>query len=175
MAPRYTTDGLNLWYGGHCFGPDTVLHIDQNELPGVVLPEGIMRHASMPARLDMVMVADGVVIGCEVKKVEDLITSINSKRLARQLRTLREQVDRAVLVIRGNPLAEFAYTRKHDGMRVRYDDRPASMEMVFPTGELRSIWPIMEELTRWQMLGAIVLFAPLPDDEFGACRRNFLL
>ena len=53
-----------------------------------------------PERIDLVFAAGEKVVGCEVKRWDDLIRSHQSRRLARQLATLKALVDIPCLVIR---------------------------------------------------------------------------
>ena len=55
---------------------------------------------STPERVDLLFTAGSRVVGCEVKTPPDLVGSYATRRLHRQLATLRETVDVSCLVIR---------------------------------------------------------------------------
>ena len=94
----FTIKGDDLLYDGERFGPKTALYVDHNELKK--LPsDGVIRR-TMPNRIDMVFVAGNSVVGVESKKPGDLSTSIRAGRLARQMRTLINEVDVPCLLLR---------------------------------------------------------------------------
>lgn len=163
--PRFRVQDSLLFHGDTLIGPTQLIHVDHNELRGENW--STQHHDEMPHRIDLVMVSEGKVIGAECKRVPDLLSSFESKRLARQFRTLREQVDLPVLIVRGNPFAEFEYTRR-DGRRIKYTLDPIVAGRIYTRMnlEFRSLQPLFEEFTRWQMLGAVVLFAPEDDAAF---------
>ena len=61
-----------------------------------------------PNNIDLLFAAGEKVVGCEVKRGQDLIQSWQSRRLHRQLRTLIQAVDVAVLVLRDLDVAWLA-------------------------------------------------------------------
>lgn len=90
-----------LYYDKKQLGPASALYVDSNELKHVKLT-GVV-HLYMPRRIDMVFVADGKVVGVESKLPQDLTNSVSSKRLSRQIKTLRDEVDVVCVLVRGLP------------------------------------------------------------------------
>jgi len=96
-----TRKGNSLWYAGKRLGTASALYAYPGEEAHLGTSEGVVV-CSTPARIDLLFVAGEKVVGCEVKTVSDLIGSHGSRRLHRQLRTLRETVDVVCLVVRGS-------------------------------------------------------------------------
>jgi len=96
-----TRKGNSLWYAGKRLGAASALYAYHGEEAHLGTSEGVVV-CSTPARIDLLFVAGDKVVGCEVKTVPDLIGSHHSRRLHRQLRTLRETVDVVCLVVRGS-------------------------------------------------------------------------
>jgi len=157
MEGRYYIHGLDLYYGAIRLGPTNLLYCDSKELRGVGEAEGVI-HCQMPHRLDMVMVGNGVVVGVESKTPQDLLNSFLSRRLKRQFRTLLDVVDLPVLLVRGYwPTFLHTYTAGLSGRKITWStyDSPARDSAGF-----HSLFPLLAELTRWQMLGGVVLYGP---------------
>jgi len=95
-----TRKGNSLWYGGKRLGAASALYCYPGEEAHLGTSEGVVVCAT-PARIDLLFVAGEKVVGCEVKTVGDLVSSHRSRRLHRQLRTLRETTDISALVLRG--------------------------------------------------------------------------
>ena len=107
--------GSALWYAGKRLGAASALYAYPGEEAHLGTSEGVMV-CSTPARIDLLFVAGEKVVGCEVKTIMDLVESHRSRRLHRQLRTLRETVDVCCLVVRGMvdcPLSFYAAVQLH--------------------------------------------------------------
>ena len=90
----------HLYFDGKKLGPRAALYVDSAEFMGLDKRYGVVRMV-MPLRIDAVFIAGDAVVGCESKKVKDLIDSTRSRRLARQVRTLVENVDIPTVLVRG--------------------------------------------------------------------------
>lgn len=90
----------DLYFDQQRLGPKSGLYVDSGELPTLHIEQGV-RHLRMPYRIDAVFLADQRIVGVESKRRDDLISSIRSRRLARQMRTLHAVVDAPVLLLRG--------------------------------------------------------------------------
>jgi hypothetical protein len=104
-----------LWHGGKRLGASSALYCYPGEEAHLGTSEGVVV-CQTPARIDLLFVAGEKVVGCEVKTITDLIGSHRSRRLHRQLRTLRETVDVCGLVVRGMadcPLSFYAAVQLH--------------------------------------------------------------
>lgn len=136
---------------------------DYNELKLLTEKDGVT-HMETPHRIDMLFAAGDKVVGVESKKPSDLVTSFNSRRLARQFRTLLSAVDIPVLLKRG-VWPEEIMTYERDGTSKRgkpvwwHHDAPP----YFTHRSRRSLKRLWQELAKWQMAGAIVLEGPGPD------------
>ena len=91
-----------------------------------------------PERVDLVLAAGKRVVGCEVKTAADLMGSYASRRLHRQLDTLRRVVDVSCLVIRQEQL----------------DLDPLVAALLRPN----EFW---EDWVNWQTNGVYILHVPL--------------
>ena len=92
----------DLWYKDKLLGPKTALHLDKDELK-YAKADGLLRHPTMPLRIDMVMCVGNKVVGIESKLPQDLIDSQKKRRLARQMRAIISTCDIACLMVRGLP------------------------------------------------------------------------
>ena len=93
---------------------------------------------STPERIDLLFTAGLRVVGCEVKTGEDLINSYGTRRLHRQLSTLRRTVDVSCLII-----------------RYAFHDLDALV------GQLRRPHEFWEDWVNWQTNGVYILHVPL--------------
>jgi len=133
-----------LWHGGKRLGASSALYCYPGEEAHLGTSEGVVV-CSTPARIDLLFVAGEKVVGCEVKTLSDLVTSHSSRRLHRQLRTLRETVDIACLVFRAE--------RRDEGALFEY------VESCHPhPGEFWGDW------LNWQTQGIYVL--PVPREAY---------
>ena len=89
-----------LWYGTNRIGAASALYCYPGEQAHLGGDAGVVV-CQTPARIDLLFTAGDRVVGCEVKRLEDLISSHRAHRLHRQLATLRSTVDVACLVVRG--------------------------------------------------------------------------
>ena len=112
---RVELRGGGLWHGGKRLGPDGALYCYPGEEAHLGDTTGVVVCAT-PARIDLLFVAGEKVVGCEVKTIVDLVSSHRTRRLHRQLRTLRDAVDMSCLIIRGArdcPLSFYAAVNLH--------------------------------------------------------------
>lgn len=102
-----------------------------------------------PHNIDLVATVGARVMGCEVKRMPDLVDSWFGRRLHRQLRTLLATVDIPVLVIR-----DFSWDVMHELFleRNRYQRRK------------RGFNEIMEDIVNLQSQG--VYFFPVAEDDY---------
>jgi ERCC4-type nuclease len=91
-------DGL--YYADRRLGPRDALYVDTKELPTLTADDGVIR-LHMPRRIDVVFVAGSRVVPCESKVGGDFVTSMYSRRLARQVRTLFDVGDVPAVILRG--------------------------------------------------------------------------
>lgn len=124
-----------LYHGETGMGLALGLYVDSKELSTLSQAAGVC-HLMMPHRIDAVFCVGGRVIGVESKCTADLVTSWRGKRLARQVRILREEVDVPVVLIRVSP--------------------GASGEFFF---ELNNHTNLALDLARLQMMGVLVVFS----------------
>ena len=129
-------DGL--YFDERRLGPRDGLYVDSSELRGLGVSDGV-KHLRMPGRVDGVCALGDLTLGYESKVWSDLVTSIASKRLARQIRTLRKLVDVPALLVRGG-VGAF-------------------------TAEFDWVW---DELVRLQALGVVILPGPKRDEDVPA-------
>ena len=140
----FTIKNNNLYHDDVLFGPTYNLYVDSNELRGI--PYGVhnwLIRRPMPSRIDMVFVAGDKVVGIESKKANDLTSSVHQHRLARQIRTLIEEVDVPCLLVRGIP-------KKWRGLKT----------MNVFNEDMFEVWL---ELVRLQALGVYILPGPKED------------
>jgi hypothetical protein len=104
-------------------------------------------HRRTPGRVDLVFTAGDKVVGLESKKPGDLVTSQACRRLARQIRTLREIVDVPGILLRGLPgnqgFHEYMFNSSYLG-----------------SGSKPGLW---DDLVRYQYLGVVVIPGPMHD------------
>ena len=131
---RYEVRPDGLYFGEGRLGPSNALYVDQAELPSLGMGEGVVR-LRLPERVDWVFVSGGRVVGVEAKRPGDLVSSVRGKRLARQLRTLKEVVDVVCLGLRQG---------HHDG---GYED------------------DVLEYLVQAQICGVVLIWVPESDSE----------
>ena len=139
---------------------------DFNELKLLTEKDGVT-HMETPLRIDMLFASGDKVVGVESKKPSDLITSYNSRRLARQFATLLEAVDIPVLLKRGawpEEVMTFGPVSKQYPKTPRrpiwwHHDGPPFMAH----RARQTLQPLWVELARWQQLGGLVLEGPGPD------------
>lgn len=93
-------DGTVL-YQGSALGPTSNIYVYPGEQLHLGCESDEVVVCMTPRRIDLVFAAGDRVVGCEVKRVDDLVNSHLTRRLHRQLRTLRETVDIACLLVRG--------------------------------------------------------------------------
>jgi hypothetical protein len=112
---RVELKGSALWYREKRLGAASALYCYPGEETHLGTSNGVVV-CSTPARIDLLFMAGEKVVGCEVKTIVDLVQSHHSRRLHRQLRTLRETVDVCCLVVRGMvdcPLSFYAAVQAH--------------------------------------------------------------
>jgi ERCC4-type nuclease len=102
----FTITNGAICYDGRELGPTSSLLVDRNEPEFTACgPSGLGRfdsvvHIPMPRRVDYIFTAGDKVVGVESKKPEDFTASSDERRLARQMRTLLQEVDVACLMLR---------------------------------------------------------------------------
>ncbi len=135
-------------HDGRDYGPSTALLAYPGEGEGLGSDTAIV--CSTPHNIDLVGGVGKLVIGCEVKRMDDFVRSWFSRRLHRQLKTLKETVDLRVLVIR-----DFDWDELHDLFRVRNRHQRRK----------RGFNEIMEDIVNLQSQG--VYFFPVAEDGYG--------
>lgn len=73
---------------------------DSKELVSLDETQGVI-HRSTPYRIDLLFCADDKLVGVECKRPDDFVTSWQARRLARQVKTLLEYCDIAIVGVRG--------------------------------------------------------------------------
>ena len=102
---RYTVHDGRLWFGARNLCADDQVLADTQELLHCIPTDGVV-HMRTPARVDIVFTSGPrkrpptIVVGGESKQYADLVSSFHTRRLARQLKTLRAVVDVPVLFLR---------------------------------------------------------------------------
>ena len=145
LMTKITVSPAGLFWGSKFLGgQDDILcyHGEEEGIGGGVVP------SSTPEQIDIILAAGDRVVGCEVKLPTDLVDSWFSRRLARQMRTLRAMCDVQVLVVRAGldpDLITQLIREKNERQAVRRTRPPADF------------W---EELTHWQTLGGYLLPVP---------------
>ena len=91
--------GDSLSHDGKTLGPATAFYTSPGEARHLGEVSSAVQGRS-PHNIDILFAVPDKVVGCEVKTVQDLIGSWRSRRLQRQLRTLRAVTDLPVLIIR---------------------------------------------------------------------------
>ncbi len=137
-----------LWFNDKRLGPKDALYVDSSELKGLGKKDGV-KHLAMPGRVDGVCAVGERVLGYESKLWADLVNSVASKRLARQMKLLIAVVDVPALLVRGH-LPQF-------------------------DAEFDWVW---DELVRLQAIGVVVLPGPVADRDVPgriATYRTFLV
>ena len=96
---RVTVEQGQFWYKGRSYGPsaDILVYPGEASKPLSVMSA---RTILTPENIDILFSVGERVVGCEVKTVDDLIHSWKSRRLHRQLRTIRNTCDIGVLILR---------------------------------------------------------------------------
>jgi ERCC4-type nuclease len=94
----FRVEGGLLLYNDVKFGPSDLIYVNNREIKR---DRTGLERVSTPEEIDYLFVAGKYVIGVESKKPNDLLNSWKSRRLARQLNTLRSTCDVAVLMLRG--------------------------------------------------------------------------
>ena len=97
--------------------------------------------------MDLVFAAGGKVVGLESKKPNDLVTSQACRRLARQIRTLREIVDVPGILLRGLPTSQGFHEYMFNSSYLGSGSKPG-------------LW---DDLVRYQYLGVVVIPGPKHD------------
>lgn len=93
---RFTVINGQLTCGAVVLGPSTALYADNGELVGTTIKLGVV-HTTTPYRIDIVFAVDDKVVTVELKRGQDLVTSHDTRRLARQLVTMGQVSDTVVL------------------------------------------------------------------------------
>ena len=133
------------------------MYVDRNEFRGCKT----VVHTTTPGNIDLVFAEAGLVIGVEAKLPEDLYQSIRSRRLARQVRTLRELCDVWVVMVRGL-WPDALEVPQLDG-RGRPIRRLSNRGTPVTLTKAKNIWDCVDlwaELARLQALGVYVLHGP---------------
>lgn len=100
----YSVRGDELWFDETRLGPTSALYADHGELKKLGPKDGVRRvKGGTPGKIDFVFAVGTRVAGVESKRPHDYDTSTSGKRLARQLRTMRDLVDIQCLMLRGWP------------------------------------------------------------------------
>lgn len=96
---RVTVEQGQFWYKGRSYGSseDILVYPGEDSRPPVGLSA---RTITTPENIDILFSVGERVVGCEVKTVDDMINSWKSRRLHRQLLTIRKTCDIGVLIIR---------------------------------------------------------------------------
>lgn len=129
-----------LRWGQTKLGPATALYVDPHEFSTLTLDDGVI-HTTLPYRVDLVFVSGESVVVGEMKRPDDFIDSMYKRRLARQLRTVRDVSDVGIVVLR-----EFA--------------------QLYSVATLRESWPqVVRELISIQMCGLTIVPARTTDRE----------
>jgi len=122
-----------------------------------------VEHVTTPHRIDVFFYAGLRSVGMECKFPEDLYTSIRTRRLARQVRTLQQACDVAVVMHRG-PWPGHLKVPKMDPHNphkiMKINNRPVLVNK--PIEECLDLWA---ELARLQALGVYVLQGPADDTD----------
>ncbi len=145
---RVSITAGRILHDGRDYGPGTVLLVYPGEEKG--LGGDIGPPVQTPHNIDLVAGVGARVMGCEVKRMDDFVRSWFSRRLHRQLRTLRATVDIPVLVIR-----DFNWEELHELFQTR--NRHLKRK--------RGFNEIMEDIVNLQSQG--VYFFPVAEDEYG--------
>ena len=146
MSQRVTVKSGGLWYGAKRLGPRDHIYVYPGEEKhlGVEDSEEHVTVCTTPGNIDFLFaLPNGKIVGGEVKRPDDLVKSHRSRRLARQVRTLRDTVDISVLVLRGGLDVLSLYA-----MVSVWHPRP---------------WEFWEDLTGLQTQGVYLLPVPLTE------------
>lgn len=130
------------------YGPSNALLIYPGEEKG--LGGNAPPPVQTPHNIDLVAGVGKRVLGCEVKRMRDLVDSWFGRRLHRQLRTLRTTVDLPVLVVR-----DWSW----DEMHTLFQERNRHQR------RKRGFNEIMEDIINLQSQG--VYFFPVAEDGYG--------
>ena len=126
-----------LVYKGKVLGPVDKVYAFPGEQTHLGDSEAVVVCAT-PERIDLLFAAGERVVGCEVKTPADLVGSYASRRLHRQLHTLRATVDVSCLVVRAEVL-----------------------DLAPLVAELRRPDEFWEDWVNWQTNGVYILLVPL--------------
>ena len=135
-------------HDGRDYGPAASLLAYPGEEKG--LGGDIGSSGQTPHNIDLVSAVRGRVIGCEVKRMDDLVESWFIRRLHRQLKTLRDTVDIPVLIIR-----DFDWEVLHK----------LFIEKNCFVKRKREFNEIMEDIVNLQSQG--VYFFPVAEEDYG--------
>ena len=127
---RITTDGKHIIFNGEKIATAKMIIADSTE--SVKSGRHFYINGYSPHRIDYILAAGNRVVGIESKTIDDLIGSWLSKRLARQLDTLKNTTDLPVLMLR---VKQRSFKSLDDWPGVRYD------------------------LTQFQLDGGLIVFA----------------
>src|SRR5574341_1698288 len=102
--PRIEIKGQEVRWGESWLGPVGSLLLDPQEALKLLSVHDRITPAVghlLPGRMDgLIAFGEGQVVGLEIKR-SDLLSSIHSRMLARQVRTLRQLCDHAIIVVLG--------------------------------------------------------------------------
>lgn len=139
-------------------GPATALFADPTELRSLNEANGVAHKRLFPysSPPDALFVAGESVAGVESKFLPDLVRSVRSRRLARELRSLLRECQRAILLVRGYGSEDDLWNASEgvpDQNRADEETREALIEL--------QAWGVIvlrvAEMDDWQALGALQL------------------
>lgn len=139
-----------LWYDTASIGHANGLYLDKTDFKHLEQQRDVVIRTLLPGRMDMLFVAGDRVVGVESKYPYDLLNSHSTRRLARQLRDMRELVDIAVLMLRrATDSYEIIPFTKHDWKH--------NVDLV--------PWPLYHDLLRYQLMGVYLVVGPELDED----------
>ena len=101
MSDKITINDGQFSYKQKVYGPSDKILAYPGEETHFGTNKDVLSSKRTPEDIDILFAVDTKVAGCEVKTYADLINSWKTRRLQRQLRTLRDSCDIAILIIRG--------------------------------------------------------------------------